>query len=99
MLGLAKGTSDNVILMNGLSKSHGMTGLRLGWILARADVMQPVITAHQYIATCASVFAQALAEMILDHRDWNEQWLANVREQFAAARGRVVRDRPRARHR
>jgi len=80
------GMGDNVILMNGLSKSHGMTGLRLGWILARAGVMQPVITAHQYIATCASVFSQALAEMILDHREWNEQWLANVREQFAAQR-------------
>ncbi len=86
MLGLAKETSENVIVLNGLSKSHGMTGLRLGWILANADVMKPVITAHQYIATCASVFSQALAEMIFENREWNASWLANVREQFAGQR-------------
>ena len=77
---------ENVIVLNGLSKSHGMTGLRLGWILARADVMKPVITAHQYIATCASVFSQALAEMIFEQRAWNELWLASVRAQFAQQR-------------
>jgi aspartate/methionine/tyrosine aminotransferase len=80
------GMGDNVIVMNGLSKSHGMTGLRLGWILARAEIMKPVITAHQHIATCASVFSQALAELIFDNRAWNESWLSNVREQFAAQR-------------
>jgi aspartate/methionine/tyrosine aminotransferase len=80
------GMSENVIVLNGLSKSHGMTGLRLGWILANAAIMKPVITAHQYIATCASVFSQALAEMIFDQRAWNESWLANVREQFSAQR-------------
>jgi aspartate aminotransferase len=82
MLGMGR----NVIVLNGMSKSHGMTGLRLGWILANAEVMKPIVTAHQYIATCASVFSQALGEMILDDRAWNEQWLANVREQFAAQR-------------
>lgn len=77
---------DNVIVLNGLSKSHAMTGLRLGWIHARASVMKPIVTAHQYIATCASVFSQALAEMILGAREWNAQWLANVRAQFREQR-------------
>jgi aspartate/methionine/tyrosine aminotransferase len=80
------GMSDNVIVVSGLSKSHAMTGLRLGWIFAREAVMQPILTAHQYIATCASVFSQALAEMIFDDREWNDAWLAGVREQFAAQR-------------
>ena len=77
---------DNVILVNGLSKSHAMTGLRLGWIFAREAVMKPIVTAHQYVATCASVFSQALAEMILDDTAWNESWLAGVRAQFATQR-------------
>jgi aspartate aminotransferase len=77
---------DNVLVLNGLSKSHAMTGLRLGWIHARELVMKPVLTAHQYIATCASVFSQALAEMILGAPDWNAQWLAGVRAQFRAQR-------------
>jgi aminotransferase len=80
------GRSPNVIVVNGMSKSHSMTGLRLGWILAREEIMKPIVTAHQYIATCASVFSQALAEMILDNADWNASWLANVRAQFRTQR-------------
>ncbi|MDQ3280663.1 MAG: pyridoxal phosphate-dependent aminotransferase [Acidobacteriota bacterium] len=80
------GMSENVLVVNGFSKSHSMTGLRLGWIHGRETLMKPVITAHQYIATCASVFSQALAELILDDGEWNAAWLANVRAQFAAQR-------------
>ena len=80
------GMGPNVITVSGLSKSHAATGLRLGWIHARAEVMKPVITAHQYVATCASVFSQALAESIFENRAWNESWLASVRAQFATQR-------------
>ena len=76
------GMRDNVIVVDGMSKSHSMTGLRLGWIFAREEVMRPIITAHQYIATCASVFSQQLAEMILDADEWNAAWLERVRAQF-----------------
>ena len=76
----------NVVLVNGMSKSHGMTGLRLGWVLARADVMKPIIAAHQYIATCASVFSQTLTDSIFAAKEWNESWLARVRAQFARQR-------------
>ena len=81
-----RGMSDHVIVLDGLSKSHAMTGLRLGWISARESLMKPIVTAHQYIATCASVFSQALAELIFDEREWNARWLASVRAQFAAQR-------------
>jgi aminotransferase len=80
------GMGENVVVLNGFSKSHAMTGLRLGWIAAREAVMKPIVTAHQYIATCASVFSQALAELILDDAEWNAAWLASVRAQFAQQR-------------
>lgn len=80
------GMSGNVIVVGGMSKSHSMTGLRLGWILAREPVLQPVITAHQYIATCASVFSQTLAELILADEEWNASWLAYVRGEFRKQR-------------
>ena len=76
----------NVIVVNGMSKSHSITGLRLGWILAREELMKPIVTAHQYIATCASVFSQQLAEMILDAHAWNASWLERVRAQFQEQR-------------
>lgn len=80
------GMADNVIIIDGMSKSHALTGLRLGWILARAEVLKPILTAHAYIATCASVFSQQLAELILDNAEWNASWLERVRAQFSEQR-------------
>ena len=80
------GRGDNVLVVGGLSKSHGMTGLRLGWILGSQALMTPIVTAHQYIATCASVFSQALAEAVLADAAWNASWLEHVRAQFRTQR-------------
>lgn len=80
------GMSGNAIVVGGMSKSHGMTGLRLGWIVAQPELMKPIITAHQYIATCASVFSQALAQAIFEDRQWNASWLERVRAQFRTQR-------------
>ena len=80
------GRGGNVLVVGGMSKSHGMTGLRLGWILGDAELMKPVVTAHQYIATCASVFSQALAEAVLGDREWNASWLERMRAQFRTQR-------------
>jgi aspartate aminotransferase len=77
---------SNVIVVNGMSKSHSMTGLRLGWVIASDALMKPIVTAHQYVATCASVFSQSLAEMILQNADWNRSWLERVRAQFREQR-------------
>lgn len=82
MLGMGR----NVVVVDGMSKSHVMTGLRMGWILARAELMATIYKSHQYIATCASVFAQQLAEKILENQDWNSRWLVRMRAQFAAQR-------------
>jgi Aspartate/tyrosine/aromatic aminotransferase len=80
------GMSENVIVAGGMSKSHAMTGLRLGWVLAREALMTPIVTAHQYVATCASVFSQSLAESILSDDEWNRGWLEGMRAQFHAQR-------------
>jgi aspartate/methionine/tyrosine aminotransferase len=82
MLGMGR----NVIVANGMSKSHGMTGLRIGWLAGRSEIMAPIIKAHQYIATCASVFSQRLAELVLTNKAWNGDWLQRVREQFGRQR-------------
>jgi len=80
------GMGNNVVVLSGLSKSHAMTGLRLGWMHAHESLMKTIITAHQYVATCASVFSQALAESIFSDPQWNATWLSNVRAQFAMQR-------------
>jgi aspartate/methionine/tyrosine aminotransferase len=80
------GLSDNVIVVSGMSKSHAMTGLRLGWVFARESLMKPIVMAHQYVATCASAFSQSLAESILTNAEWNRSWLERIRAQFREQR-------------
>ena len=49
--------------------------------------MKPIVTAHQYIATCASAFSQSLAEAILDaSASGIASWLEHVRAQFREQR-------------
>src|SRR5436853_6267543 len=77
-----QGMSRNVIVVDGMSKSHSMTGLRLGWVIAAEALMKPIVTAHQYIATCASAFSQSLAEAILTRPDSTRSWLEKIRAHF-----------------
>ncbi|HVT45891.1 MAG TPA: pyridoxal phosphate-dependent aminotransferase [Thermoanaerobaculia bacterium] len=80
------GRGGNTIVLSGLSKSHGATGLRIGWVIAREELIAPIVTMHQYVTTCASVFSQALAEEIFENDEWNRGWLAKVRLQFLRQR-------------
>jgi len=84
------GMGDNVIVVNGMSKSHSMTGLRLGWVLADEPLMRSIVKAHQYIATCASAFSQLLAKQVLDNREWSSRWLAGVRQQLGLQRAAAL---------
>ncbi|MGT2829280.1 pyridoxal phosphate-dependent aminotransferase [Streptococcus hillyeri] len=49
---------DQTIVINGLSKSHAMTGWRLGLIFAREALVAQIIKSHQYLVTAATTSAQ-----------------------------------------
>jgi aspartate/methionine/tyrosine aminotransferase len=61
---------------NSLSKSHALTGLRLGWLMGPAAPMQAVVKAHQFVNTAASTFSQRVALAALDAPSHREQYLA-----------------------
>lgn len=52
---------DRAIIINGLSKSHAMTGWRLGLIFAPAVFTAQLIKSHQYLVTAANTMAQHAA--------------------------------------
>ncbi len=52
---------DQAIIINGLSKSHAMTGWRLGFILAPAPLTAQLIKSHQYLVTAAGTMNQYAA--------------------------------------
>ncbi len=52
------GRNDFTLVVSGLSKSHCMTGWRLGWIIGNSQLIDPLIPLHQYICTCAPYLSQ-----------------------------------------
>ena len=52
---------DQAIIINGLSKSHAMTGWRLGFIFAPASLTAQLIKSHQYLVTAAGTMNQYAA--------------------------------------
>ena len=59
------GMYENVILLNGLSKSAGMTGWRLGWAAGPSDIIQAMNTLQQYTFVCAPSIVQKAAVVAL----------------------------------
>ncbi len=56
--------TDNCILINGFSKSHSMTGWRIGYLAVndnlneKYDIIENMVKVHQYGFACATSFAQ-----------------------------------------
>ncbi|RNF38391.1 aminotransferase class I/II-fold pyridoxal phosphate-dependent enzyme [Planococcus salinus] len=59
---------DRTILVHGVSKSHSMTGWRIGYVLGPKKVMNQVIKVHQYNTVCASVPGQYAAIEALNNQ-------------------------------
>lgn len=53
---------EQTILLNGVSKSHAMTGWRIGLVCGPADVITEIGKVHQFAITSATTNAQAAAE-------------------------------------
>ncbi|WAA13221.1 aminotransferase A [Fervidibacillus halotolerans] len=52
---------EQTIVINGLSKSHSMTGWRIGFAFAREWLAKEMLKVHQYNVTCASSVSQMAA--------------------------------------
>ncbi|KZE66014.1 aromatic amino acid aminotransferase [Fictibacillus phosphorivorans] len=56
-----EGMREKTFVINGLSKSHSMTGWRIGLLFGPQNLLQHVLKVHQYNVTCASTISQAAA--------------------------------------
>lgn len=67
---IAKLLPEQTILITGLSKSHAMTGWRLGFIFAEHDLIDEIKKVHQYMVTAAvSVVQKAAVEALTAGKD------------------------------
>jgi aminotransferase len=52
---------EQTIVINGLSKSHSMTGWRIGFLFAPECITKHILKVHQYNISCATSIAQKAA--------------------------------------
>jgi aminotransferase len=58
---IAKWLPEKTIVINGLSKSHSMTGWRIGFLFAPAFLTAHMLKVHQYNVSCTSSISQKAA--------------------------------------
>ncbi|AEA46322.1 pyridoxal phosphate-dependent aminotransferase [Archaeoglobus veneficus] len=57
---------ENVVVVNGFSKSLAMTGWRIGFVIASETLLDSMLKVHQVNGVCAPAFAQkAVADVLL----------------------------------
>lgn len=61
------GMRDTTLLLSGLSKSHAMTGWRIGFAAGNRDIIAAMNKIHQYTIMCAPTMAQIAAIDALKH--------------------------------
>ena len=58
---IAEFIPEQTVVINGLSKSHAMTGWRIGFIFSHKNLVSEIIKVHQYLVTAASTISQKAA--------------------------------------
>ncbi len=61
-----EGMRERTIVINGFSKAFAMTGWRVGFVCAPAEVLSVMLKIHQYVIMCSSTMSQAAANEALE---------------------------------
>ena len=83
------GMRERTVVVNGFSKAYAMTGWRLGYACAPAEIMSVMVKIHQYAIMSAPTTAQFAAIEALRNGDAD---IAEMREEYDQRR-RFVCDR------
>jgi aminotransferase len=77
------GMQERTIVINGFSKSHAMTGWRLGYACGPRDIIEQMLKIHQFAIMCAPTTSQYAAVEALRNGDED---VAMMREQYNGRR-------------
>ncbi len=81
------GMQDRTLILNGLSKSHAMTGWRIGYALGDPAIIGAMTKVHQYTMLCAPVMAQFAA---LEALQRGEDEMLHMRHEYDLRRRMFV---------
>lgn len=88
-LPVAATLSDRAVSVSSLSKSYGIPGIRMGWLVCRdAALMETFLSAKEQIGICTSVVDEEIALQAFAHRS---EWLPYINARIGEA-FRVTKD-------
>jgi aminotransferase len=71
------GMKERTVLMGGFSKAYAMTGWRVGWVCAPADILEAMMKIHQYIIMSAPTPSQyAALDAIKNGEEYTQRFVA-----------------------
>jgi aminotransferase len=81
------GMKERTVLMGGFSKAYAMTGWRVGWVCAPADILEAMMKIHQYVIMSAPTPSQyAALDAIKNGEEYTQKFVA----EFDARRQMMV---------
>lgn len=81
-LPVAASLSDRAISVSSLSKTYGLPGLRLGWVLTRhPELAETLLAAKEQVVICGSTLDEEAARQVLARRD---EHLPGIRAELAS---------------
>jgi aminotransferase len=81
------GMGGRTVLLGGFSKTYAMTGWRLGWVAAPAQLAEAVMKVHQYVMMSAPTASQYAAIAALDQ---GESFVAEMVAEYDRRRRLIV---------
>ena len=81
------GMRERTVLLHGLSKAFAMTGWRIGFACAPAELIEAMMKIHQYSILCAPIMGQDAAIEALDR---GEQSVSGMRREYEMRRNFIV---------
>ena len=78
---------ERTLILNGFSKAYAMTGLRIGFLLAPAEIIEQAIKIHQYSIVAPATPIQHAAIVALNECDDS---VVAMREEYEARRDLIV---------
>jgi aminotransferase len=81
------GMKERTVLLGGFSKAYAMTGWRVGWVCAPADILEAMMKIHQYVIMSAPTPSQYAA---LEAIRSGEQYTQHFLEEFDSRRRLIL---------
>jgi len=83
------GMLERTLLLDGLSKSHAMTGWRMGYIAGPEPLISEMLKIHQHSSTCATSFVQEASVAALNGP---QDYTNTMIDRYKVRRDRLVAD-------